>query len=97
MALADETIKILNEHAKTEQKLNYNKQFVGLTDGYRSRNFVTYRPRKKHLRLGVVVNDRTGWQQRFADADLDAIAKTKRVWVNLTRMLNSGRCDGIHA
>ena len=64
LKLADEALEIINERAEPKQQLNYNKHYVGLTDGVRSRNFIYFRPRKKFLRI-LIPN---GWTQERADA-----------------------------
>ena len=51
--LADELLGIINEKAQTPQQLNYNKHYIGLSDGIRSRNFIYFRPRLKYLRVVI--------------------------------------------
>ena len=51
--LADTILEIINGKAQTQQQLNYNKYYIGLSDGIRSRNFIYFRPRKKFLRVVI--------------------------------------------
>ena len=70
--LADEVLGIINEKAPTPQQLNYNKSYIGLSDGIRSRNFIYFRPRLKYLRVCIP----GGWSEelsaRFEKAGLEA-------------------------
>ena len=69
--LADELLGIINEKAETPQQLNYNKHYIGLSDGIRSRNFIYFRPRLKYLRVVIP----GGWSEelsaRFDEVGLD--------------------------
>ena len=70
--LADELLEIINEKAKPTQQLNYNKHYIGLSDGNRSKNFIYFRPRKRYLRIVTP----GGWSEelsaRFDEAGLEA-------------------------
>ena len=70
--LADELLGIINEKAGTPQQLNYNKHYIGLSDGIRSRNFIYFRPRLKYLRVVIP----GGWSEelsaRFDEVGLEA-------------------------
>ncbi len=86
MALMDSILDMINETAEPRQSLNYNRYFVGLSDGQRSRNFIYFRPRRKHARLVVPsVTDEKLWLGRFEEAGLDAsIGRKGALRVNLT-------------
>ena len=81
--LADEVLEVINEKAKTPQQLNYNKHYIGLSDGIRSRNFIYFLPRKKHLRVVIP----RGWSEerseRFDDAGLAVEQKDDGIVFNL--------------
>ena len=49
VGLADKCLVLINEAAKHPRSLNYNKYFIGLTDGTRSNNFVAFSPKKSFL------------------------------------------------
>ena len=70
--LADELLEIINEKAKPTQQLNYNKHYIGLSDGNRSNNFIYFLPRKRYLRVVTP----GGWSEelsaRFDEAELEA-------------------------
>ena len=67
-----ELLGIINEKAETPQQLNYNKHYIGLSDGIRSRNFIYFRPRLKYLRVVIP----GGWSEelstRFDEVGLEA-------------------------
>lgn len=73
--------------ASPQQQLNYNRQFIGLTDGRRSRNFVLFKPARRHLRLEAKVEADEDWANRLEDAGLSANSKRGRVFVNVTSKL----------
>lgn len=82
VGLADQLLTIINAK-DPKQHLNYNRYFIGLTDGARSRNFIYFRPRKSFLRVLAEVNDVNGWISRFEEAGLEATNRDDRVAVNL--------------
>ena len=81
--LADELLGIINEKAQTPQQLNYNKHYIGLSDGIRSRNFIYFRPRLKYLRVVIP----GGWSEersaRFEEAGFEAAQKDDELVFNL--------------
>ena len=81
--IADQLLEIINEKADPQQQLNFNKQYIGLTDGIRSRNFIYFRPRKKHIRVVIP----SGWNDdqsaRFEEAGIEAEQNNDRLRFNL--------------
>ena len=69
--IADELLKILNEQSTVEQKLNYTKHYIGLTDGQRTSASIYFKPRKNYCHVTV----RAAWTEEdltsFEDVDLD--------------------------
>ncbi len=45
--IVDNLLEIINEKAEPKQNLNYNKYYIGLSDGTKSRNFIHFKPKKK--------------------------------------------------
>lgn len=72
VSMADDILKVINEASSRAYELNYNRQFIGLTDGGRSRNVIVHRPRKKHMRLTVRVRDGDRWLDRLEEAGVEA-------------------------
>lgn len=67
---------MINEKASTRQALSYKRQFVGLTDGNRSRNFVVFHPRKRHVWVGFPrLSEAAKWADRLEDAGLEAAVR----------------------
>jgi hypothetical protein len=86
IGLMDQLFGRVRAHAPNQQ-LNYNQQFVGLTDGRRSRNFLVFKPAKSHLRVEARVGAAEEWVARLEDAGLSASAKQNRVSFHLTAKL----------
>lgn len=85
VSIADELLGVLNAASERGYELNYNRHFIGLTDGGRSRNVVTFRPRKKHLRLVVRVRDRERWVDRLGEAEVESkLGRGDRLVLGLT-------------
>jgi hypothetical protein len=79
------------------QQLNYNQQFVGLTDGRRSSNFLVFKPAKSHLRVEARVGAADEWVARLEEAGLSATAKQNRVSFHLTAKLFAEHREGVEA
>ena len=47
--IVDELLEILNANLDSPQQLNYNKYYIGLNDGSKSRNFVYFKPKNNSL------------------------------------------------
>jgi hypothetical protein len=83
ISVVDGLLEIINEKASPEQRLNYNKYYIGLTDGTRSRNFVSFGPRKQFVHLSAEVLEPGSWSERVEEAGLSATASGDRVQVTL--------------
>ena len=83
--LTDELLAIINEKAqKTPQQLNYNKYYIGLSDGIRSRNFIYFRPRKKFLRVIIPGAWSEELSVRFDEVGLEANESDGKLIFNLS-------------
>ena len=82
--LADELLGIINGKAQTRQQLNYNKYYIGLSDGIRSRNFISFKPLKKVLRVSIP----GGWSEersaRFEEVGIEVDQKNDRLRFELS-------------
>ena len=82
--IADEILAMINEKADPKQQLNYNRHYIGLTDGTRARNFIYFRPRKQFLRVIIP----SGWNEdrsaRFDEAGLEAEQDDDKLMFNVT-------------
>jgi len=81
---ADGLLTIINEKASPQQQLNYNRYYIGLTDGVRSRNFIYFRLRKKYLHLIAEVDEASDWVEQFEEAGLSATVNKDRARVTLS-------------
>jgi hypothetical protein len=70
--LADAVLAMVNAKSDTRFQLNYNKHFIGLTDGQRSNNFVHFRPRRQFLHIVVRVSDPEVWVEKLEGVGLAA-------------------------
>ena len=82
--LADKCLAFINEAAKRQRNLNYNKAFIGLTDGARSNNFVVFWPRKSFLKVGIAVEPVEPWADGLKAVGLDFEIRKGKLQVSLT-------------
>jgi hypothetical protein len=81
---ADAIVDIINRKSPQQYQLNYNRHYIGLSDGLRSRNFIHFRPRRKHLQVVL----QPGWTgdmvERLEEAGLATDQNRGRLIYNLT-------------
>ena len=83
--LAERCISIINQVAAVTRKPTYNRYYIGLNDGVRSGNFVTFRPKRLFLNLQFeALSPREPWLKRLQDAGLDSDLKNEDLRVTLT-------------
>jgi hypothetical protein len=83
--LAEKCIAILNEVATVIRKPSYNRQYIGLNDGIRPGNFVTFKPQKSVLRVKFEALSTTEpWLKRLQDGGLESDVKNEDLRVFLT-------------
>jgi hypothetical protein len=83
--LAEKCIAIINEVATVTRKPSYNKYYIGLNDGVRPGNFVTFKPRKSFLRVKFEALSATEpWLKRLQDSGLESDVKNEDLRVFLT-------------
>src|SRR5439155_264623 len=74
--LVDRSLEIINSVASTPRKLTYNKQFIGLNDGVRPGNFVTFKPRRSVLRIKFEsLAQIEPWVKRLEESGLEVSSK----------------------
>ena len=81
--MADKLLPWVNAASRDDYQLNYNKHYIGLSNGVRSTNFIVFRPRKSHMVVGIVLDDPESWAAKADEAGLSADAKKRRVRLNL--------------
>jgi len=75
LKVVDKCLKVINQKADPAQNLTYNKYFIGLNDGARSRNFVHFKPKKQFLHVLAEIENKQTWIERFEEEALSASAK----------------------
>lgn len=82
--IADSVLKMICSKSSVAYNLNYNRRFIGLSDGVHSRRFVHFVPRKKHLVLLARVPDPKAWTTRLQEAGVDAGIRQRSVRVSVS-------------
>jgi hypothetical protein len=83
--LVDQCLVIINSVAGTRRSLTYKKHFIGLTDGVRPGNFVTFRPRRSALRIKFEsLGQIEPWVKRLEESGLEVSTKNFDESVRLT-------------
>lgn len=85
--LVDKLLEIINEHAEPKQQLNYNKYYIGLSDGYKSRNFIHFKPKKQFTNVFIEVEDAGEWIQKLEDEGVSAVVRDKILKFTITPQL----------
>jgi hypothetical protein len=84
VAIMDELLIMLNERSpQAKFQLNYNRYYVGLTEGGRTRNIVHFRPKKQFTHLIAVVGEIQSWIDKFEDAGVGAGIRDDRLKVTI--------------
>jgi hypothetical protein len=81
--VTEQLLEIINEKASAAQQLNFNRHYVGLTDGMRSRNFVYFRPRKQFVHMLAEIPDMPDWVERFENVGLPAATDRGRLRITI--------------
>ena len=80
--LAEKCIAIINQVATVTRKPSYNKYFIGLNDGTRPGNFVTFKPRKSFLKVKFeTLSPTEPWLKRLEEKGLDSDVKNGERYV----------------
>jgi hypothetical protein len=83
--LAEKCIAIINQVASVSRKPTYNRYYIGLNDGVRPGNFVTFRPKKSFLNLKFeALSPADPWLTRLKESGLESDVKNEDLRVTLT-------------
>jgi hypothetical protein len=83
--LAEKCIAIINQVASVSRKPTYNRYYIGLNDGMRPGNFVTFRPKRSFLNLKFeALSPTEPWLKRLKDSGLESDVKNEDLRVTLT-------------
>jgi hypothetical protein len=84
VTMVDQCLSFINEVAKKPRSLNYNKSYIGLTEGGRRDNFAWFNPKKSFLRLGVSLEPTEPWEKLLQSAGLDFKNRHGELRIELT-------------
>jgi hypothetical protein len=84
VAMADDILNMINVTVNTQQNLNYNKYYIGLHDGIKSRNFIYMKPKKQFTHLFVEVDGKENWIEQIEEKKISASISKKFIQLTLT-------------
>jgi hypothetical protein len=84
VAMADDILNMINTSVNTQQNLNYNKYYIGLHDGIKSRNFIYMKPKKQFTHLFVEVDGKENWIEQIEEKGISASISKKFIQLTLT-------------
>ena len=82
--IADRILGVINQKAEPKQQLNYNKHYIGLSDGVKSRNFIHFKPKKQFTHIMFEIEQKEDWIEKIEEADMTAELSDKWLKVTLT-------------
>lgn len=81
--LAEKCIEIINQAATAKRHPSYNLYYIGLSDGVRAGNFVTFRPKRSFLNVQFeALNSVEPWLKRLEEVGLDGDIKQDVLRIN---------------
>ena len=83
VAVAEQILDILNAKLEQPQQLNYNKHYIGLNDGTKSRNFVYFKPKKQFTHIFFEVKDKDAWVEKLDAIGISATSYKKDIQVTV--------------
>jgi len=83
VAVAEKILDILNAKLEQPQQLNYNKHYIGLNDGTKSRNFVYFKPKKQFTHIFFEVKDKDAWVEKLDAIGISATSYKKDIQVTV--------------
>jgi uncharacterized protein YdhG (YjbR/CyaY superfamily) len=81
--VADKILQMLNEKLDKAQQLNYNKYYIGLTDGIKSRNFIYFKPKKQFTHIYFEVENISDWAEKLDENGISATTDKKYVQITV--------------
>lgn len=82
--VVDDLLEILNSNLDSPQQLNYNKHYIGLNDGVKSRNFIYFRPKKQFTHIYFEVENQENWVEKLDEFGISATSSKKNLQVTIT-------------
>ena len=84
LKVVDSLVEMANAHTDANHSANYSKNFIGLHNGSRANNFVTFKPRKKFLRLIAKKIGSDEWIERLEEAGVSAETRKGNLVLRVT-------------
>lgn len=81
--IVDTLLEVINDHSETQQQLNYNKYYIGLTDGLKSRNFIYFKPKKQFTHIFLEIEHKDEWVEKLDELGISATIQQKHLQVTL--------------
>lgn len=89
LRLTDQCLEILREIDST-LTLTYNKHYIGLRQGNRPNNFVTFKPKKTFLRVEIRTSDLDSLRADLKAGDIEVLGADRK-WGWLRIVVNDGQ------
>ena len=83
VAISDSCLDIVNAISSDTYELKYNKYYIGLSDGYRPRNFIYFKPQKRKTSVIVKSTKYSDWAERLEEDGIDSSANRRGFRLNL--------------
>ena len=82
--IVDKLLGIINSFLDSHQQLNYNKYYIGLNDGAKSRNFIYFKPKKQFTHIYFEVDNQEKWVEKLDELGISATPSKKNLQVTVT-------------
>ncbi|WCO03490.1 hypothetical protein [Psychroserpens ponticola] len=82
--IVDKLLEILNSNLDSSQQLNYNKYYIGLNDGFKSRNFIHFKPKKQFTHIYFELMNKEEWIEKLDDLGITSTANKRNLQVTVT-------------
>lgn len=82
--IVDKLLEILNNNLDSSQQLNYNKYYIGLNDGFKSRNFIHFKPKKQFTHIFFELANKQEWVEKLDDLGITSTANKRNLQVTVT-------------
>lgn len=91
--IVDHLLEVINETAEPKQKINYNKYYIGLSDGYKVRNFIHFKPKKQFTNVFLELENPAEWVKTMEDEGVSAVVQDKVLKFSLTPQILKQKKD----
>ena len=82
--IADKLLEIINIKAQDTLHLNFNKFYIGLSDGIKSRNFIYFKPKKVFTHVLIEIDSKEEWLAKLEEKGINSSIKGNRLQITVT-------------